>query len=124
MKKDLINTFGSRVLELFTRKNVAGVSAQEVEDLCREVVMDTCLTMKVIAVRNLQKKGVTLERRPKQMWSCTVTLESRGELHKPATLDMDQNDTDRIPECGDVLLVHRPRVLGYANPKNPTDSKP
>jgi hypothetical protein len=75
------------------------------------------IKLKVIAVRDL-KKAWTLERIPRLRWSCTATLESQGELHKPATLDMDQNDMEHPPECGDVLLVIRPQVVGIHSRQN------
>jgi hypothetical protein len=117
-RDDLFSVFGGRVNDLLCRRGATGISAQEIEDLAREVMDSTLLTMKVIAVRDLQKRGVTLERKPKQVWSCTVTLDALGAFHKPATLDVDHNDLDRPPECGDVLLIHRPRVMGYSIPEN------
>ena len=75
------------------------------------------LKLTVIAVRDL-KKTWTLERVPKCRWSCTVTFAALGGLHKPATLDMDQDDVEKIPECGDVMLVHKPRVVGYFHGQN------
>ena len=110
---DLLAIFGRRCNDLLCRLGATGVSARDIELLAREVMDSTLLTMKVIAVRNMVKGGVTLERKPKKVWSCTVTLDALGAFHKPATLDVDYNDLDKIPECGDVLLIHRPRVLGY-----------
>ena len=75
------------------------------------------IRMKVIAVRNLLKSW-TLERVPKPHWSCSVTLERQGGLHKPATLDMSHHDVEKVPELGDVLLIMKPKVVGYASPEN------
>ena len=73
--------------------------------------------LKVIAVRDL-KKAWTLESVPKLRWSCTVTFAGMGDMHKPATLDMDQEDMESPPECGDVLLVIRPQVVGIHSRQN------
>ena len=121
---DLFSVFGRRVNELLLRSRATGISANEIEALAREVMDSTLLTMKVIAVRNLQKGGVTLERKPKKVWSCTVTLDALGAFHKPATLDVDYNDLEKIPECGDVLLIHRPRVMGYSIQENSVLTQP
>lgn len=83
----------------------------------REPMKSEPIKLKVIAVRDL-KKAWTLERIPRLRWSCTATLESQGELHKPATLDMDQDDMEHPPECGDVMLVIRPQVVGIHSRQN------
>lgn len=75
------------------------------------------LNLEVIAVRDL-KKSWTLERVPKLRWSCTVTFAPQGGLHKPATLDMDQEDMETPPECGDVLMVIPPQVVGVHSRQN------
>ena len=64
------------------------------------------IEMKVIAVRQLIKRT--------GHWTCTVTLKSPGGLHKDPTVDVDSTELNKVPECGDVLLVYPPKIVGYA----------
>ena len=67
------------------------------------------IRMKVKAVRQLVERT--------GYWKCTVTLTTPSGLHKDPTVDVDNKDLEKISRLNDVLLVYRPRIVGYASEK-------